>query len=311
MHARRQPVARDRRRRAPWIGHRRGEGAALLPAVGHPPPRPARVGDRRAAGAAGRPGDPAHRGRTAAGRPRRRDHRPHRRRRRGALRPRRAERRPRAPRRLRLGERIARAGGAGDAGEPVSEPGGQPDRHASARRARAAAHRRGRGRDHLPLRGDRARAPRGAPASPARRFGLRAVDASRARAGDPARRDLDRRLRALSQPPAVDLRRRRLRSADRLQLRRHGRDAGVGGRRARRGDPDRTGAARPPHRRRRRDRAARHEAPHLRRHLRRAARPARHRRRPGGPRRGRRVGDLVGGHSSGQRLLRSAAARSS
>jgi DNA-binding transcriptional LysR family regulator len=49
----------------------------------------------------------------------------------------------------------------------LSEPGDQPDRYASARRARAAAHRQGRGRDHLPLRRDRARAPRGAPASPA------------------------------------------------------------------------------------------------------------------------------------------------
>ena len=133
----------------------------------------------------------------------------------------------------------------------------QPDRHASARRARAAAHRQGRGRDHLPLRRDRARAARRPPASPARRSGLRALDASRARAGHPARRDVDRRLRALPQPPAVPVRRRRVRSADRLQLRRHGRDAGVGGRRARGGDPDRSGPARPPHRRRRRDRAAR------------------------------------------------------
>ena len=290
MHAGRQPAARHRRRRAPWIGHRGGEGAALLPAVGHPPPRPARVRDRRAAAAAGRPRDPAHPGRAAAGRPRRRDHRPHRCRRRGALRPRGIERRPRAPRRLRLSERIARAGGAGDAGGQASGPGDQPDRHASARRARAAAHRQGRGRDHLPLRRDRARAARGAPASPARRSGLRAVDASRARAGQLARRDLDRRLRALPQPPAVPVRRRRVRSADRLQLRRHGRDAGVGGRRARGGDPDRTGPARPPHRRRRRDRTARLEAAHLRRDLRRAARPARHRRPPGSPRRGRHVG---------------------
>ena len=187
--------------------------------------------------------------------------------------------------------RIARAGGGGDAGGQASGPGGQPDRHASARSDRAAAHRQGRGRDHLPLRRDRARARRGPPASPARRFGLRAVDASRARAGHPARRDVDRRLRALPQPPAVHVRRRRVRSADRLQLRRHGRDAGVGGRRARGGDPDRSGPARPPHRRRRRDRAARLEAAHLRRDLRRAARPARHRRPPGGPRRGRRVGD--------------------
>ena len=44
---------------------------------------------------------------------------------------------------------------------------------------------------------------------------------------EPARRDVDRRLRALPQPPAVPVRRRRVRSADRLQLRRHGRDAGV------------------------------------------------------------------------------------
>jgi DNA-binding transcriptional LysR family regulator len=33
MHAGRQPAARHRRRRAPWIGHRGGEGAALLPAL--------------------------------------------------------------------------------------------------------------------------------------------------------------------------------------------------------------------------------------------------------------------------------------
>ena len=121
----------------------------------------------------------------------------------------------------------------GDAGGQASGPGDQPDRHASARRARAAAHRQGRGRDHLPLRRDRARAARGAPASPARRSGLPAVDASRARAGRPARRDVDRRLRAMPQPPADPVRRRRVRSADRLQLRRHGRDAGVGGGRAR------------------------------------------------------------------------------
>ena len=175
MHAGRQPAARHRRRRAPWIGHRGGEGAALLPAVGHPSPRPARGRDRRAAAAAGRPRDPAHPGRAAAGRPRRRDHRADRCRRRGAVRPRGADRRPRAPGRLRLGDRIARAGGGGGAGGPASGPGDQPDRHASARSDRAAAHRQGRGRDHLPLRRDRARAGRGPPSSPARRSGLRAV----------------------------------------------------------------------------------------------------------------------------------------
>ena len=44
---------------------------------------------------------------------------------------------------------------------------------------------------------------RGPPAPPARRPDLPAVDPSRARAGHPARRDVDRRLRALPQPPAV------------------------------------------------------------------------------------------------------------
>src|SRR3954468_19455862 len=56
MHAGRHPAARHRRRRAPWIGHRGGEGPALLPAVGHPPPRPARGRDRRATAAASRRG---------------------------------------------------------------------------------------------------------------------------------------------------------------------------------------------------------------------------------------------------------------
>src|SRR4030081_991521 len=67
MHAGREPAARHRRRRAPWIGHRGGERAALLPAVGHPPPRPARGRDRRAAAAARRPRDPAHPPPAAAG----------------------------------------------------------------------------------------------------------------------------------------------------------------------------------------------------------------------------------------------------
>ena len=56
-------------------------------------------------------------------------------------------------------------------------------------------------------------------------------------AGRAARRDVDRRLRSLPQPPAVPVRRRGVRAADRLHLRRHGRDAGAGGGRTRRGDP--------------------------------------------------------------------------
>ena len=202
MHAGRQPAARHRRRRAPWIDHRGGEGAALLAAVGHPPHRPARGRDRRATAATGRPRDPAHPGRAAAGRPRRRDHRADRCRRRRALRPRGADRRPRAPGQLRLSHRIAGSGGGGGAGGQASGPAGRPDRHASARGDRVAAHRQGRGRDHLPLRRDRPRAGRRSPASPARRSGVPAVAASRARAGLPARRDLDRRLRSMPQPPA-------------------------------------------------------------------------------------------------------------
>ena len=75
-------------------------------------------------------------------------------------------------------------------------------------------------------------------------------------------------------------------------LRRHGRDAGAGGRRARRDDDAGPGPARPPRRGHRRERAAGLAATRLRRDLRRAARPARHRRPAGGPRRGRRVGDV-------------------
>src|SRR4051794_18934752 len=303
MHAGRQPAARHRRRRAPRIGHRGGEGAALLPALGHPSPRAAGGRDRRAAAAARRPRHPAHRGRTAAGRPRRRDPRSHRCRRRRAVGPRRADRRPRAPGRLRLGDRIARAGGRRDAGGPAPRPADQPDRHASARGDRAAAHRQGRGRGHLPLRRDRARARRRPPPPPARRPGLRAVIAARERAERAARRDVDRRLPAVPQPPAGHVRRRRLRPTDRIQLRRHGRDAGPRLRRARRGDPDRAGPARPPDRGGRRDRAGGLGAPHLRRDLRRAARPARHRRPPRRPGRGRHLGDVVRSHP-GVSLLR-------
>ena len=57
-------------------------------------------------------------------------------------------------------------------------PAGQPDRHASARGARAAAHRQDRRRDHLPLRRDRARAGRRPPAPPARRSAVPALDAA-------------------------------------------------------------------------------------------------------------------------------------
>ena len=61
--------------------------------------------------------------------------------------------------------------------EQASGPADQPDRHAPARGARAAAHRQDRRRDHLPLRRDRARARRRPPAPPARRSAVPAVDA--------------------------------------------------------------------------------------------------------------------------------------
>ena len=131
-----------------------------------------------------------------------------------------------------------------------------PDRHAPARGAGAAARRQDRRRGHLPLRRDRARAGRRPPAPPARRSGVPAVDPARRNAGRAARRDVDRRLRTVPQPPAVAVRRRGLRAADRLHVRRHGRDAGAGGRRAGRDDDPRAGPAGPPRRGHRRERAA-------------------------------------------------------
>ena len=143
------------------IGHRGGEGAALLPAVGHATtspgsrPRPARsccsgsaaairltpagqlladraaeiIGRIDAAGAE----LSAHVGLTAG--------------------------------RVRLASFASVNGSlvpAAVATLATKHPGSadQPDRHASARRARAAAHRQDRRRDHLPLRRDRARARR-------------------------------------------------------------------------------------------------------------------------------------------------------
>lgn len=69
-----------------WIGHRGGQGAALHPAVGHPPPGPTRGRDGRAAAPARRPRDPAHPRRAVARRACRRDHRADRRGQSGALR---------------------------------------------------------------------------------------------------------------------------------------------------------------------------------------------------------------------------------
>ena len=112
-------------------------------------------------------------------------------------------------------DRLARAARRGGAGRAAPRPADRPDRHASARRARAAAHRQDRGRDHLPLRRDGARAARRPPAPPARRPALPAVAAARPQAGRPARRDVDRRLRPLPQPPAGAVRRRGVRTADR------------------------------------------------------------------------------------------------
>ena len=59
----------------------------------------------------------------------------------------------------------------------------------------------------------------GGPAPSARRLCVCPVAATGAVARRASRRDVDRRLRAMPQPPAVHVRRRRVRSADRLQLR--------------------------------------------------------------------------------------------
>ena len=92
-------------------------------------------------------------------------------------------------------------------------------------------------------------------------------------AGRPARRHLDRRLRSVPQPPAVALRRRGVRAQDRLHVRRHGRDAGICRRRSRGHDHPRVGAASPPRRGHRRQRAAGLGPARLRGDLRRAAGP--------------------------------------
>ena len=228
MHAGRQPAARDRRRGAQRIGHRGGEGAALLPAVGHPPPRPARVRDRGKAAAACRARHPADPGRGAAGRTCGGDHRPDRCRRRGAVGPRGADRRPRAPGRLRVGDRLARTGGRGHSGGRASRPGGRASTDTHPPEAIELL-RTGKVEVAVIFRYDETEPePAGVRLHHLLDDPVYALSTRpRARADRPARRDLDRRLRALPQPPAVDVRRRRLRSANRLQLRRHGRDAGA------------------------------------------------------------------------------------
>src|SRR6266496_1509835 len=67
-HARRHQVARAGGGRPDRLGHRGGPGAALLAALGQPPPGQARSGDRREAGPAGRARDPADRGGEILGR---------------------------------------------------------------------------------------------------------------------------------------------------------------------------------------------------------------------------------------------------
>ena len=109
MDARRQPAAGHRCGRAARVGHRGGEGAALLAAVGHH--HLARLEDETGAQLLQRVGRGIRltAGRAAAGRPRGRDHRAHRRGRRRALRPRRADRGAGAPRGLLVRPRLARA----------------------------------------------------------------------------------------------------------------------------------------------------------------------------------------------------------
>lgn len=132
MHAGRHQTAGHRRARADRLGHRRGEGAALHAADRQPPPRPARSRDRRAAAAAGRPRDPAHAGRAAAGVPGGRDPRADRRRRRGAVRPRRAERRAGARGQLLVRDRLAHPAGGGRGASTCCAPARSTSRSSSA-----------------------------------------------------------------------------------------------------------------------------------------------------------------------------------
>ncbi len=286
MHAGRHQAARHRRARASRIGHRGGEGAALHAADGQSPPRKARGRDGRAAAATGRARGPAHPRRAAAGLAGGRDHRAHRRRRRRTVRACRPERRAGARGQLLVRDRLAHPAGGGSADRQASRPADRPDEHAATRGLGAAAHRQDRPRGHLPLRRHRTRAGERPPAPPARRSALPAVHPP-LHARHSARRHLDRRLRPVPHPPAVDVCRGRVRTQDRIHHRGHGRDAGAGRRRPGRDDQPRVGPACPPRQRHRGERTTRIAPTHLCSDLRGTTRPARHHRAPGSTRRSR------------------------
>ena len=136
--------------------------------------------------------------------------------------------------------------GRGAGGHPPGAA-GQRDRHAPTRRDRAAAHRRDRGGDHLPLRRGRARTGRGAPAPPARRPGLPALDTRPRQGWSPCATRRGSPAASAAAATCCPSAPSRVRAADRLPLRRHGRHGRAGGRRHGRGHPDRAGATRPSH----------------------------------------------------------------
>src|SRR6266496_1451443 len=253
-HARRHQVARAGGGRPDRLGHRGGAGAALLAALGQPPPGQARSGDRREAGPAGRARDPADRGGPAARRPRRGDPRP-------AGRSRHRARRTRGA-----------APGPGAAGGDRAAGGG-------ADAARRPCGRRG----DLPLPGRRGRGWYPHPPA-AGRADLPGDHRRRPRPGLLPGRHLDRRVRALPDPPARHVRAGRLPAAHRLHGRRLRRRP-VPGRGRARGDhaaPAGAGGRAPPRGAGRA--AARLDPARDGGELRRATRPARHRRparRPG------------------------------
>ena len=151
-----------------------------------------------------------------------------------------------------LGDRVAGAARGGGARPRASRVGDRLDGH-RIRRRRSSCYGPGRSRWRSSSATTTPRTSvRYPPEAPARRSDVPAVGPSYARAGEPARGDLDRRVRTLPRAPARAVRRRGLRATHRLRVRRHGAHPGARRRRAVRGHAAGPCPARPPRRRRRR-----------------------------------------------------------
>ena len=154
--------------------------------------------------------------------------------------------------------RLTRSANPGGARRKSSPPTGHLDRHAPTRCAGLTTRWQDRRRRHLPLR--RGSRPRNRTASGCTTSLTTRSTCSRPAASASWQRSATQHgspaARALPQPPTLDLRRGGLRTANRLRLRRHGRDAGARRRRTRRDDHPRPGPTRAPRPRHHRHRTA-------------------------------------------------------